>query len=172
MRPLSYSLEFRGVALETQPRELAIRATAPSSSFLTVVSEWGLEGFSVPFGPEGAVLDVRLAFFDAETFAEEGFVAVGRGNLLRFRTVDRARLTASADPHLRQAALILLIEGGEGQFAEATGQLTSNLLISDTLEVTDTHVGLIHIRPRGRDTLDGGVGAAQILNLGGSSDGA
>ena len=151
MRPLPYQLEFRGVAAELGPRELRIRATAPSSSFVTVVSEAGLSGHVGAFGQDEALLDARLVFVNDQLFDEEGSIVVGRGNRLRFRTVDRARLEHSSDPHLRLAAVVLRIVGGEGQFVEASGRIASNLLLSDTLDVTDNHVGLIHVRQRTTD---------------------
>jgi hypothetical protein len=38
------------------------------------------------------------------------------------------------------------VESGEGQFAGASGLVTSNFTLSATGEVTDNHFGLIFVR--------------------------
>jgi len=151
MRPLSFSLEFRGFASAVRPGELRVRATAPSSSFVTVVSAEGLSGHVGSFGTDEAVLEARLVFSDGEVFDETGTVVAGRGNEFRFRTLDRARFQPTEDPNVRHAAAVLQIDGGEGQFANASGRIASNLLLSDTLDVTDCHVGLLYVATENRN---------------------
>jgi hypothetical protein len=38
------------------------------------------------------------------------------------------------------------VEGGEGQFADATGLITSNFTLSATGEVIDNHFGVIFVK--------------------------
>ena len=49
------------------------------------------------------------------------------------------------DPHLKQASVISEVIGGTGQFDGARGQIVSNILVSDTGEVTDNHLGVIFV---------------------------
>ena len=49
------------------------------------------------------------------------------------------------DPHLTQASVISEVTGGTGQFDGACGQIVSNILVSDTGEVTDNHLGVIFV---------------------------
>jgi hypothetical protein len=37
------------------------------------------------------------------------------------------------------------VDGGEGQFAGASGLITSNFFVSDSLDVTDHHYGVIFV---------------------------
>jgi hypothetical protein len=38
------------------------------------------------------------------------------------------------------------IDGGEGQFAGATGLITSNFFVGEHLEMTDHHLGVLFLR--------------------------
>ena len=49
------------------------------------------------------------------------------------------------DPHLNHASVISEVIGGTGQFDGACGQIVSNILVSDTGEVTDNHLGVIFV---------------------------
>jgi len=150
MRPLSYSLEFRGFASERAPQQLDIWARAPSSSFITLVTEAGLFDHKSTFGYEEAALRATLAFDSDDRFVYTGTVVVGRGNVMHFRTAGPARLDRSSGGDVREATAALLVEGGQGQFFGAVGRIASNFLISDTFDVTDRHLGLIYVRPNPR----------------------
>ena len=75
----------------------------------------------------------------------EGTITFGPGHELRFRTVGAAPLAPCPDPHLTQASVISEVTGGTGQFDGACGQIVSNILVSDTGEVTDNHLGVIFV---------------------------
>ena len=64
------------------------------------------------------------------------------------------RLAHCPDPRLKHGAVIHRVEGGEGQFAESAGLITSNFLLSDTGEVTENHLGLIFVQRAGKADLD------------------
>jgi hypothetical protein len=40
------------------------------------------------------------------------------------------------------------VETGEGQFARASGRITSNFFLSDTGELTDNQIGVIFVNGR------------------------
>jgi hypothetical protein len=42
--------------------------------------------------------------------------------------------------------VIWKVERGEGQFAGATGLITSNFFVSSTGEVTDNHFGVLFVK--------------------------
>ena len=67
---------------------------------------------------------------------------------MRFRSVGLGRLVACPDPNLKHGTVIREVEGGDGQFAQAEGLITSNFLVSDTGEVTDNHLGVIFVHER------------------------
>jgi len=53
------------------------------------------------------------------------------------------------------------VDSGEGQFAGASGLITSNFSVSDTGDVVDHHFGLL-FRPRMRS--DGDIGSGHVLD--------
>jgi hypothetical protein len=67
-------------------------------------------------------------------------------NELRFSTVGQGYLAGSADPKLKHGSVIWRIEGVIGQFAKATGLITSNFTIGEKGEVVDNHFGLLFIK--------------------------
>lgn len=148
MRPVTYSLQFRGVASHAAPGVLNLRARAPGGALTTVLDEEGVHG-AYAIGPDEsaeALLEARMVVTDG-AFEATGSISFGTGHVLRFRTRD-GRLEPTPDAHLRQGTATAEVEGGIGQFADASGRITSNFFISDTGEVTDNQLGLVFIRRR------------------------
>jgi hypothetical protein len=148
MRPIRYSLEFRGSAVELAPRVLRVRATAPVAPFVTALGECEPVRRSEPRGADEAILESRLMLGDDGALDAAGTMTVGYGDLLRFRTVGTGRLTRSPDPELRQGTLVCEVEDGEGQFEGARGRIASNFVLSETGELTDNHLGLVFLADR------------------------
>ncbi len=147
MKPITYSLQFRGQARSLRSNVVRLTLTAPSSALVTTVGTVGVHGmFSDVAGGE-AFLHSELEFDEGSSVADRGTIEFGRGNTLRFRSV-AGRLTRCADPHLRHGAVICQVDGGEGQFAGCEGLITSNFFLSDTGEVTENHFGLIFVHDR------------------------
>ena len=144
MKPIAYSLQFRGHAARLHGDCVRLRLSAPSAALVTTIGAFGVRGrFDDVSGGE-ATLDAQLSLGRSRT-VDRGTIDFGRGNTVRFRSRP-PRLARSPDPHLEQGAVIREVEGGKGQFAGAEGLITSNFLISDTGDVTDNHFGLIFIR--------------------------
>jgi hypothetical protein len=145
LRPIVYSLQFRGRITSLSSRVLGQRASAPSQALITTVDTDGLAGRVEPGEGEEALLVARLVLADDGSFDQSGTIEFAPGHALVFRSVGVARLGRSPDPHLRHGAAVLEIEGGEGQFRGARGRITSNFLVSDTNELTENHFGLIFV---------------------------
>jgi len=93
-----------------------------------------------------ATFESEVTFSDESTFLETGTIAFGNnGHRLRFSTVGQGHLGSSADPTLKHGAVSWRVDGGEGQFAGASGLITSNFFVSDSLKVTDNHFGVIFV---------------------------
>jgi hypothetical protein len=60
--------------------------------------------------------------------------------------VGQGYLGPSADPKLKHGSVIWRVDSGEGQFAEASGLITSNFTINEAGEVTDNHFGVIFVK--------------------------
>ena len=61
----------------------------------------------------------------------------------RFSTVVDGHVGPSAWPEIAAGAAHWKVEGGEGQFAGATGLITSNFTLSETGEINDYQLGVI-----------------------------
>jgi hypothetical protein len=144
-RPLTYSLQFRGVASHVAPGVFSLRASAPGGALTTVVDEAGVRGRFEPAAGDEALLEARMVVSD-DSFEATGSINFGANHALRFRTRD-GRLQPTPDSHLRQGTASAEVEGGIGQFANASGRITSNFFISDTGELTDHQLGLVFIGP-------------------------
>jgi hypothetical protein len=148
--PLAYAMRFTG---QTTPDSadgsvLTASATAPSSVLTSTVGPDGLAGTlrSAPGGE--AVFESEVTFTGETSFQERGTIAFGNGHRLRFSTVGSGYLGPTADPSRRHGSVMWRIDGGDGQFAGASGLITSNFLVGEDFAVTDYHFGVIFIRER------------------------
>jgi hypothetical protein len=148
MRHIIYCMQFKGTATPGSDKGvLKATTSATSSSVKTVIGPNGVEG---AFSPA----DGGMAFFESEVkmtgpqhFTESGSISFGEGDdTLNFSTVGQGELIPSADPKEMSGAVTWKVDSGEGQFAGASGYITSNFLVSDQGEVTDYHFGLIFLK--------------------------
>ena len=84
-----------------------------------------------------------MTFTGETSFQETGTITFGSGNTLQFATVGSGYLAPSADPGRKQGAVTWRVERGAGQFAGATGLITSNFFVDDRLGVVDHHFGVL-----------------------------
>ena len=137
MRQLVYAMQFLGSAApkdEANPGVLGVQA----------------KGKSVGGALAGSMVDATKADFDSTVrmmeegaFDEDGTISFGGGNSLRFSTLNKGHVAPSQAPGVTAGAIIWKIDGGEGQFAGATGLITSNFFFNEAGEVTDNQFGVI-----------------------------
>ena len=84
-----------------------------------------------------------MTFTGETSFLEIGTISFGEGHVLQFSTSAAATLAPSADPTRKQGTVMWRVEGGEGQFAEASGLITSNFFVDERLGVVDHHFGVL-----------------------------
>jgi hypothetical protein len=141
MKPITYSLQFRGAAVEHDGM-LHKHASAPGCALVTSLTLGGVAGsFVWAPGEEEAFFRSRLTFTGGQGFDEEGTIVFSRGHALHLR--GRGHLAASPDPHLRQGTVVWEVASGVGQFDGASGRITSNFFLSDTGELTENQLGVI-----------------------------
>lgn len=146
-RLLAYALEFRGEALPDDDG-LVFRARAPSGTIETRVARDGVSSLHIVDDlAEEAMLQARLAFRADGSFTARTTLDFGHGHRLFIETAGEGRLGDSADEHLRHGTAVFRVAGGVGQFRGATGQVTSNFVLSDTGDLTDRQVGIVFLRP-------------------------
>jgi hypothetical protein len=147
MRQLVYALRFTGQATPSSPdgMVLTVTATAPSSTVTSTVGPDGLAGTLDLVADSEATFTAEVTFTGATSFQEAGTIAFGAGHLLRFSTVGSGYLGPSPDPARKHGTVSWRVEGGEGQFAGASGLITSNVVIGANLAITDHHLGVLFV---------------------------
>jgi hypothetical protein len=85
----------------------------------------------------------EVTFTGETSFQEIGAITFGAGNTVHFSTVGSGYLGPSVDPSRKHGAVMWRVERGEGQFAGASGLITSNFLVGADLAVTDHHFGVL-----------------------------
>ena len=122
MRELVFTSECRGKAapVEGKPNTLHARTTGkgPQNETVTFESEVVLDG---------------------ETFKESGSITYAGRGTVRFETVGVGYLGPSPLPNLQRGAVIWTVTSGDGEFAGATGLITSNFTASADGDVVDNH---------------------------------
>jgi hypothetical protein len=121
--------------------------TATGAAGLAIQTRIGVDGMSgtlrTPAG-EKATLESELVFTGETTFQQTGMIAFGSGDhQLRFSSVGSGYLGPATAADCRHGAAIWRVDGGDGQFAGASGLIVSNFFVSTTGEVTDHQLGVV-----------------------------
>jgi hypothetical protein len=140
-----YAMRFTGHAEPVGEAGNVLKAatSAPSSTLTSSVGPTGLSGTLAPAPGEPATFESEVTFTGETSFQETGTITFGGENSLRFATVGSGYLAPSADPGRRQGTVMWRVEGGEGQFAGASGLITSNFFVDAGLGVVDHHFGVL-----------------------------
>jgi hypothetical protein len=148
MKQVIYAMQFKGKAAPGASANVMKAATSASSNTLTtVIGADGIHGKFEPAAGGNAQFESEVTLTGATSFTEKGTIRFGeRNNLLHFSTVEHGYLGESADPKLKSGAVMWRVDGGEGQFAGASGYITSNFTLSEAGEVTDNHFGVIFVK--------------------------
>ena len=145
MPDVLYALRFRGHAEPMGEVGNMLKATtsAPSSTLTCTVGPEGLQGSLTPVPGDEATFASEVTFTGETSFQETGTIGFGEGHALRFSTVGSGYLAPSADPSRKHGTVMWRVDGGEGQFADASGLITSNFFVDDQLGVVDHHFGVL-----------------------------
>jgi hypothetical protein len=145
MREVLYAMRFMGQAEPVGDVGNVLRAatSAPSSTLTNSVGSAGLSSTMSPAPGGEASFASEVTFIGEASFVEMGTIGFGDGNTLHFSTVGSGYLAPSADPTRQQGAVMWRVEGGEGQFADASGLITSNFFVDEALGVVDHHFGVL-----------------------------
>jgi hypothetical protein len=147
MRQLIYVMRFSGLAqpIGSVGSVLRAAASAPSNRLTTTVGGDGLTGTFEPVPGEAADFESEVIFTGDTSFQEVGTIWFGGGHRLRFASVGSGFIAPSADPARKQGGVTWRVEGGEGQFAGASGLITSNLFVDTQLGIVDHHFGVLFL---------------------------
>jgi hypothetical protein len=149
MAQILYAMQFKGKAVPANAAGTVLKATttAQSCTLTTVVGVNGVNGTLQPTSGGQATFESDVTFTGETSFQESGVITFGDAHhRLHFSTVGQGYIGPSADPQLKHGSVIWKIERGEGQFAGATGLITSNFFVSSEGEVTDNLFGVIFVK--------------------------
>jgi hypothetical protein len=148
VKPLVYSMQFRGEASPSAAGILCAALSAPSSALVTRIDGDGVHGGFKPEAGEEARFRVRVSLVAATGLDETGTIVFSAGNALHLRSVGGVVLGRCSDPHLRHGTLMWEVASGEGQFVHSSGRISSNFFVSDSGDVTDNQIGVIFVGTR------------------------
>src|SRR4051794_19685365 len=145
MRQVLYAMRFTGRAEPLGDVGNVLKATtrAPSSTLTSSVGPAGVTSTLSPAAGTEATFASEVTFTGETSFLEIGTIGFGDGHTVHFSTVGSGYLGPSADPQRKQGTVMWRVEGGEGQFADATGLITSNFFVDEQLGVVDHHFGVL-----------------------------
>lgn len=147
MRRILYSMHFQGQTSPTANDGHVIRnaASATSCTLRTRISAEGVDGQHEASEGDLAFLESEMHLIGPDSFSEQGTIAFGENHVLRFTTVQNGCLVPSSGPHPLAGAASWKVEGGEGQFAQATGLITSNFTLDESGVRNDYQFGVIFV---------------------------
>ena len=143
MQPMTYAMQFRGSGTPDESGAINAKSVASSGRLVTTVGPDGVSFALEPAGEGEALFESEVRMGEGTSFDEDGTITFGSGNRLHFRTIGEGYLAPSAAPGVSHGTVMWEITGGEGQFAGATGLITSNFFLNEALEVTDNQFGVI-----------------------------
>jgi hypothetical protein len=148
MKQIIYAMQFKGQGGPgASPNVLKATTSSPSSTLTTVVGPEGVHGSVQPAAGGKASFESEVTVTGDTSFVEAGTIRFGDGkHSLRFSTVGAGYLGDSPEPKLKSGAVMWKVDGGEGQFAGASGYITSNFTMDEAGHVIDHQFGVIYVK--------------------------
>lgn len=141
MKELVFALKFKGKAHPVQGVEgkLAAKTTAAGQVLRTVLTAKGVQAKAESRPGPRATFESEVQMTGVGTFVENGRIRYGKAAGVTFKTAGHGVLGASGVDGLQRGAVIWEVTEGRGQFAGATGLITSNFTVGSKGEVVDNH---------------------------------
>lgn len=143
---LSYALLFRGEVTPTgiDDNVLRVAASAPGCIFRTRLNGTGVAGSLRKLEDGEARCDSEVIRTGTSTFQEVGTIVFGTdAHRLRFSTLGSGWIGPASTPWRQWGAAIWRIDGGDGQFAGATGLVASIFRIGEQGRIVTSQLGMI-----------------------------
>ena len=147
MRQLSFVLQFQGRAAPVagSPQTLQAQTTAANQTFRTVLDADGIQATLEALGGGQATFASRVAVNADGSFDETGTITYGSLGSVEFRTLGKGYMFPSGIEGLQRGGVLWEVTGGTGQFAGATGVITSNFSVSSDGKVVDNHFAVLYL---------------------------
>lgn len=139
MRQVVFALQFKGNASPVPGADgkLQVRTSAGSQVLRTGLSPKGVQAAVEAGGGESATFESEVQITGEGTFLESGSITYGGAGKVTFKTVGQGLIGPSGFKDLQRGAVMWEVTGGEGQFAGATGLITSNFAVDAGGEAVD-----------------------------------
>ena len=161
MPNLIYALRFRGDVTPAgiDGNVLRIAMTAPGCAIRPRIGSSGLAGLCLQPARGGAArCESEVIRTGASTFQEVGTIVFGSGrHRLQFSTVGSGWIGPGPAPRSHLGGAIWRIDGGEGQFAGASGLIANVFRMGEVGQIETTQVWTINIPDVGGDSGDAGT---------------
>jgi hypothetical protein len=148
MKQLTFALQFKGTGAPVPGSDdrLRARTTASSQAMKAVLDAKGVQATVEPVDRTTAVFESEVRITGEGTFVESGSIAYGTAGQVAFKTVGQGIIGPSGMDDLQRGAVIWEVTGGDGQFAGATGLITSNFTLSGKGEVVDNQFAHLFVK--------------------------
>jgi hypothetical protein len=124
---------------------LQAQTTAANQSFRTVLGADGIEATLEALGGGQATFASRVVVNADGSFDETGTITYGSLGSVEFRTLGQGYMFPSGIEGLQRGGVLWEVTGGTGQFAGATGVITSNFSVSSEGKVVDNHFAVLYL---------------------------
>lgn len=144
--PMIFSMQFKGTleSLDNVVGVFKATTSSVSSPSAMAITEAGVEAKDAMIDGEKAEFMSVVTVIGDGTFVESGTISYGSGDSsLTFNTIGNGVMGPSANKSINAGSILWQITGGTGQFAGATGYITSNFMVNDKNEVTDNHLVVV-----------------------------
>jgi len=145
MTQASYNSQFNGrfTPANDNGTVLKTKAVAPQGS----IAIEGRGRKAVPETLEGAEVASTIIYTGKDTFQQYAVITFANGkDTLHVSTQRPGTIVEDADKQLRLGSATLRVDYGHGRFFGASGTITSNFVINDNGEVTDSQVGIVLVK--------------------------
>jgi len=147
MRQLSFVLQFQGSAAPVagSSQTLQAQTTAANQTFRTVLGADGIQATLEALGGGQATFVSRVVVNADGSFDETGTITYGNLGSVEFRTLGKGYMFPSGIEGLQRGGVLWEVTRGTGQFAGATGVITSNFSVSSDGKVVDNHFAVLYL---------------------------
>jgi hypothetical protein len=141
MKELVFALQFKGKAhpVDGVEGKLAAKTTAGGQILRTALTPKGIQAKAESKPGPRATFESEVEITGPGTFIESGRIGYGKAGGVTFKTAGHGVLGPSGVDGLQRGAVIWEVTEGRGQFAGATGLITSNFTVGAKGEVVDNH---------------------------------
>jgi hypothetical protein len=143
MRQVIYAMRFDGTGAPADDGTLRASTSSPSTQILSLIGPDGLSGEISAAKGEGATFTSAVTMTGDTSFTESGTITFGAGNAFDFDTVGAGYIAPSPEDGMMHGVVSWRVKNGLGQFAGASGLITSNFTMAADGAVADNQFGVL-----------------------------